>query len=57
MRFISWYSRVASSSLAPTLDDTGISEVAYEDTEHYAITRDFLNQHQRCLEQLFSNDE
>jgi predicted ATPase len=38
-------------------DGTGISEVAYEDTEHYAITRDFLNHHQRRLEQLFSDDE
>jgi predicted ATPase len=38
-------------------DGSGISEVAYEDTEHYAITRDFLNHHQRRLEQLFSDDE
>ncbi|MDO5104179.1 MAG: AAA family ATPase [Lautropia sp.] len=26
-------------------DDGGISEVAYEDTEHYFVTRDFLNHH------------
>ncbi|UUZ51736.1 AAA family ATPase [Massilia sp. B-10] len=28
-------------------DGSGISEVAYEDTEHYAITRDFLNHYER----------
>jgi predicted ATPase len=33
-------------------DGTGISEVAYEATEHYAITRDFLNHYSRRLEQL-----
>ena len=31
----------------------GIHEVAYEDTEHYAVTRDFLNHYPRRLEQLF----
>ncbi|PAS91421.1 MAG: AAA family ATPase [Candidatus Dactylopiibacterium carminicum] len=38
-------------------DDSGIHEVAYEETEHYAITRDFLNHHQRRLEQLLEEDE
>jgi predicted ATPase len=37
-------------------DGSGIAEVAYEDTEHYAITRDFLNHYPRRLEQLFSDD-
>jgi predicted ATPase len=37
-------------------DGTGISEVAYEDTEHYAVTRDFLNHYPRRLEQLFAPD-
>jgi predicted ATPase len=37
-------------------DGSGISEIAYEDTEHYAITRDFLNHYPRRLEQLFSDD-
>ena len=36
--------------------DEGISEVKYEDTEHYAITRDFLNNYPRRLEQLLSNE-
>lgn len=38
-------------------DGSGISEVAYEDTEHYAITRDFLNHYERRLEQLLSDEE
>ena len=38
-------------------DGSGLSEVAYEDTEHYVITRDFLNNYARRLEQLLSDDE
>ncbi len=38
-------------------DRSGVSEVAYEDTEHYAITRDFLNNHARRMEQLLADDE
>ena len=34
----------------------GIHEVAYEDTEHYAVTRDFLNNYPRRLEQLFEDE-
>ncbi|MES3024813.1 MAG: AAA family ATPase [Pseudomonadota bacterium] len=37
-------------------DGVGITEVAYEDTEHFAITRDFLNHYPRRLEQLLSGD-
>ncbi len=37
-------------------DGTGITEVAYEDTEHYAVTRDFLNHYPRRLEQLFKSE-
>jgi predicted ATPase len=33
-------------------DGSGITEVAYEDTEHFAITRDFLNHYPRRLQQL-----
>ncbi|RJE73273.1 AAA family ATPase [Pseudoalteromonas citrea] len=29
--------------------DSGISEVAYEDTEHYKITKDFLNHHEKMM--------
>lgn len=38
-------------------DGSGISEVAYEDTEHFAITRDFLNHYPRRLQQLFEPDQ
>ena len=38
-------------------DRSGVSEVAYEDTEHYAVTRDFLNHHRRRVEQLLADDE
>lgn len=38
-------------------DGSGVSEVAYEDTEHYAVTHDFLNNYPRRLEQLLSDDE
>jgi predicted ATPase len=37
-------------------DGTGITEVAYEDTEHYAITRDFLNHYPQRLKQLLAPD-
>ncbi|QYF95095.1 AAA family ATPase [Massilia sp. PAMC28688] len=37
-------------------DGEGISEVAYEDTEHVAVTRDFLNHYQRRLERLLADD-
>lgn len=37
-------------------DGSGISEVAFEDTEHFAVTRDFLNNYPRRLEQLFRDD-
>ncbi len=29
--------------------ETGIYEVSYEDTEHYSITKDFLNRHEQML--------
>lgn len=34
------------------LDGSGLSEVRYEDTEHYAVTRNFLNDHRRMLHHL-----
>ncbi len=37
-------------------DGSGITEVAYEDTEHFAVTRDFLNHYARRLEQLLAED-
>lgn len=38
------------------LDGDGISEVRYEDTEHFAITRDFLNHYPGRLAQLLADD-
>jgi predicted ATPase len=37
-------------------DGAGITEVAFEDTEHYAVTRDFLNNYPRRLEQLLADE-
>jgi len=39
-----------------SFDAGGISEIAYEDTEHFAVTRDFLNHYPRRLEQLLAPD-
>ncbi len=38
-------------------DASGLCEVSYEDTEHYVVTKDFLNNYQRRLEYLLSDDE
>lgn len=40
-------------------DASGLYETRYEDTEHYAVTRDFLNHYPRRLQQLLDdgNDE
>ena len=37
-------------------DENGIREVAYKETEHYLITRDFLNAPERYLQYLFADD-
>ena len=37
-------------------DETGVSEVKYEETKHYTITRDFLNHYPRRLEQILEDD-
>jgi predicted ATPase len=38
------------------LDGTGISEVQYEDTEHFAVTRDFLNNYKSTLRHLLTDE-
>lgn len=38
-------------------DGSGIIEMAYTDTEHYAITRDFLNNYERRVEQLLDGED
>lgn len=37
------------------LDEEGISSVAYEETEHYQLTRRFLNDHRRMLKYLLGD--
>ena len=37
--------------------DDGLSETHYEDTEHFAITKDFLNHYPRRLEALLAEDD
>jgi predicted ATPase len=39
-----------------SFDAAGIAEIAYEDTEHYAVTRDFLNHYPRRLQQLLGEE-
>lgn len=36
-------------------DDRGIAEVPYEETEHFSVTRDFLNNYKKRLDQLLSD--
>ncbi len=37
-------------------DESGISESEYEKTEHYTLTKDFLNNRERFLKELFCDD-
>lgn len=37
--------------------ESGISEIKYTDTEHFQITRDFLNRHERMLELLLDAED
>jgi hypothetical protein len=37
--------------------ESGISEIAYTDTEHYQVTRDFLNRHERMIDLLISAED
>ncbi|MCC3376052.1 AAA family ATPase [Cohnella sp. REN36] len=38
-------------------DEDGIAPIAYEDTDHYRLTRDFLNDRERYFRALFAEDE
>ncbi len=38
-------------------DAHGVSDIAYEDTEHFIVTRDFLNHYPRRISQLLANHE
>lgn len=37
--------------------ETGIAEVKYTDTEHFQVTKDFLNQHERMLKLLLDTED
>src|ERR1019366_4459752 len=37
--------------------EAGVAEVKYTDTEHYQITKDFLNRHERMLEVLLTGED
>lgn len=38
------------------MDEAGCRQVAFEETEHYKVTRDFLNNYPKRLEQLLSDE-
>nr|UKE83267.1 AAA family ATPase [Pectobacterium sp. PL152] len=38
-------------------DDNGIQQVAWQETEHYQITRQFLNNPQGMMDVLFADDD
>ena len=38
-------------------DRYGVSEITYEETEHFIVTRDFLNHYPRRMEQLLADDD
>ena len=37
-------------------NESGLSEIPYEMTEHYEVTRDFLNDHRRMVKELMRSD-
>jgi predicted ATPase len=39
------------------IDESGITPVRYEDTEHYEVTKAFLNNPEKVLKELFSEQE
>jgi predicted ATPase len=40
-----------------SFDDSGISPVAYEETEHFQVTKDFLNAHESFYKHLLKNEQ
>lgn len=38
------------------IDDSGIHEVAYTDTDHYEVSRNFLNRHEMMLRELLDDE-
>jgi predicted ATPase len=40
-----------------SLDDGGIQEISYRESEHFLVTRDFLNAPERYLKHLFGDPD
>jgi predicted ATPase len=38
-------------------DNSGVCEIAYEDTDHFSLTKDFLNNYRHRLDRLLSDDD
>ena len=36
--------------------DMGIKEISYEETEHFRVTKDFLNNYQKRIQQLLEKE-
>lgn len=47
---------MASGATIYYLDGRGITKVAYEETEHVSLTKDFLMNRERYLARLFDED-
>jgi predicted ATPase len=45
------------NALIYQFSESGIAEIAYTETEHYQVTRDFLNRHERMIELLISAED
>jgi predicted ATPase len=43
-------------SLIYEFSERGLAQIAYTDTEHFRVTRDFLNNHERMLELLLDGE-
>lgn len=39
------------------LDDAGFTELSYQETEHYAVTKEFMNHSEQIVEGLLSDDQ
>jgi len=49
-------SSIAAHSPILLFDQEGIREVSHEETEHFVVTRDFLNHYSRRLDYLLGDD-
>jgi predicted ATPase len=40
-----------------SVDEQGLAQVRYEETEHHVLTRKFMNDHRRMIRDLLALDE